>query len=58
MTKRSVPTAIEELLVSNSEFEYAHLIKFERPFCKQTQIQINFVLMQIVMHILQMQAVI
>ena len=34
MTKRSVPTAIEELLVSNSEFEYAHLIKFERPFKK------------------------
>jgi len=34
MTKRSVPTAIEELLVSNSEFEYAHLIKFERPFPK------------------------
>ena len=34
MTKRSVPTAIEELLVSNSEFEYAHLIKFERPFAK------------------------
>jgi len=34
MTKRTVPTAIEELLVSNSEFEYAHLIKFERPFPK------------------------
>jgi hypothetical protein len=36
MTKRSVPTAIEELLVSNSEFEYAHLIKFERPFPIET----------------------
>ena len=35
MTKRSVPTAIEELLVSNSEFEYAHLIKFERPFANR-----------------------
>jgi hypothetical protein len=34
MTKRSVPTAIEEILVSNEPFEYAHLIKFERPFAK------------------------
>ena len=34
MTKRSINTSIEEVLVSNSEFEYAHLIKFERPFAK------------------------
>jgi len=34
MTKRSVNTSIEELLVSNEPFEYAHLIKFERPFAK------------------------
>jgi hypothetical protein len=34
MTKRAVPTAIEEILVSNEPFEYAHLIKFERPFKK------------------------
>ena len=34
MTKRTVPTAIEEILVSNGPFEYAHLIKFERPFPK------------------------
>jgi len=32
MTKRVVDTSIEELLVSNGDFEYAHLIKFERPF--------------------------
>ena len=32
MTKRSINTSIEELLVSNEPFEYAHLIKFERPF--------------------------
>ena len=32
MTKRSVNTSIEELLVSNEPFEYAHLVKFERPF--------------------------
>jgi len=32
MTKRSIDTSIEELLVSNGDFEYAHLIKFERPF--------------------------
>jgi len=34
MTKRSVNTSIEEVLVSNEAFEYAHLIKFERPFKK------------------------
>ena len=34
MAKRNVPTAIEEVLVSNQPFEYAHLIKFERPFKK------------------------
>ena len=34
MTKRSINTSIEELLVSNEPFEYAHLIKFERPFAK------------------------
>ena len=32
MAKKAVPTAIEELLVSNAPFEYAHLVKFERPF--------------------------
>ena len=32
MTKRIVNTSIEELLVSNAPLEYAHLIKFERPF--------------------------
>jgi len=32
MAKRSIDTSIEELLVSNGDFEYAHLIKFERPF--------------------------
>ena len=37
MTKRSINTSIEELLVSNSEFEYAHLIKFERPFAKDPE---------------------
>ena len=57
MTKRSINTSIEELLVSNSEFEYAHLIKFERPFAKDPEVQI-FVLMQIAMLILQMQVVI
>ena len=36
MTKRSINTSIEEVLVSNSEFEYAHLIKFERPFPIET----------------------
>ena len=34
MTKRNVNTSIEEVLVSNEPFEYAHLIKFERPFQK------------------------
>ncbi len=34
MTKRSINTSIEEVLVSNEPFEYAHLIKFERPFKK------------------------
>ena len=34
MTKRSINTSIEEVLVSNESFEYAHLIKFERPFQK------------------------
>ena len=34
MTKRSINTSIEEVLVSNESFEYAHLIKFERPFKK------------------------
>ena len=32
MTKRTINTKIEELLVANEPFEYAHLIKFERPF--------------------------
>ena len=32
MAKRSINTNIEQLLVSNKPFEYAHLIKFERPF--------------------------
>ena len=32
MAKRSIPTNIEKLLVSNEPFEYAHLVKFERPF--------------------------
>ena len=32
MAKRSIPTNIEKLLVSNESFEYAHLVKFERPF--------------------------
>ena len=36
MTKRKINTSIEELLVSNAPFEYAHLIKFERPFTKLT----------------------
>jgi len=37
MTKRSINSSIEEILVSNSEFEYAHLIKFERPFAKDPE---------------------
>ena len=36
MTKRSINTSIEELLVSNEPFDYAHLIKFERPFAADT----------------------
>jgi hypothetical protein len=32
MTKKVLNTDIEEILVSNSPFEYAHLVKFERPF--------------------------
>ena len=32
MSKRNIPTAIEKLLVSNEPFEYAHLVKYERPF--------------------------
>ena len=36
MTKRSINTSIEELLVSNDPFDYAHLIKFERPFAADT----------------------
>ena len=31
MTKKIINTAIEEILVNNSDFEYAHLVKFERP---------------------------
>ena len=37
MAKKSVNTAIEEVLVSNSDFEYAHLIKFERPFAPDSE---------------------
>ncbi len=32
MTKRVINTNIEQHLVANEPFEYAHLIKFERPF--------------------------
>jgi hypothetical protein len=32
MAKKVINTAIEEILVSNSDFEYAHLVKFERAF--------------------------
>ena len=32
MTKRIINTNIEQHLVANEPFEYAHLIKFERPF--------------------------
>ena len=32
MTKRIINTKIEEHLLANEPFEYAHLIKFERPF--------------------------
>ncbi len=31
ITKRPVSTALENLLVNNEPFQYAHLIKFERP---------------------------
>ena len=37
MAKKSVNTAIEEILVSNSDFEYAHLVKFERPFAPDSE---------------------
>jgi hypothetical protein len=30
-TKRSVSTALENLLVNNDTFQYAHLVRFERP---------------------------
>ena len=32
MTKRIINTNIEQHLVANEPFEYAHLVKFERPF--------------------------
>ena len=32
MAKRVLPSALETALVNNEPFEYAHLIKFERPF--------------------------
>ena len=32
MAKRNLPTALESALVNNEPFDYAHLIKFERPF--------------------------
>ena len=32
MTKRVINDKIEQLLVANEPFEYAHLVKFERPF--------------------------
>ena len=32
MAKRILPTALETALVNNEPFDYAHLIKFERPF--------------------------
>ena len=37
MAKKSINTAIEQILVSNSDFEYAHLVKFERPFAPDSQ---------------------
>ena len=37
MTKKVINTAIEEILVSNSPFEYAHLVKFERPFAEDSE---------------------
>jgi len=32
MPKRNIPTNIENLVINNEPFEYAHLVKFERPF--------------------------
>ena len=32
MAKRIIPSALETHLVNNEPFDYAHLIKFERPF--------------------------
>ena len=32
MPKRDIPTNVENLLINNEPFEYAHLVKFERPF--------------------------
>ena len=32
MAKRIIPSALETHLVNNESFDYAHLIKFERPF--------------------------
>ena len=32
MPKRNIPTNVENLLINNEPFEYAHLVKFERPF--------------------------
>ena len=32
MTKRVLPSALENALINNEPFDYAHLIKFERPF--------------------------
>ena len=32
MAKRSINSNIETALINNEPFEYAHLIKFERPF--------------------------
>ena len=32
MAKKNISTALEAALVANESFEYAHLVKFERPF--------------------------
>ena len=32
MAKRILPSALETALINNEPFDYAHLIKFERPF--------------------------
>ena len=32
MAKKNISTALETALVANEPFEYAHLVKFERPF--------------------------